>query len=75
MTAHGERAEAHGHAGREYWSRRPGRRMGIWGRVSKWITHRAERARSRREALRALDAAQRTKLGTPDADPVDYEDR
>ncbi len=56
MAAHGENAEKHGHAGREYWSRRPGFRMGSWGRISKWWTHRKERRQAKREAHRALKA-------------------
>lgn len=48
--ATGERAEKFGHGSREYWSRR-GRRWGMtWGRISKWITHRMERARNKRIA-------------------------
>lgn len=40
--AQGKRAESLGHRGREYWSRRV---IGMfsWGRVGKWLTHRAER--------------------------------
>lgn len=72
MTAHGERAQVHGHAGREYWSRRPGARMGVWGAVAKWFTHRAERTRRRREERRVLKAL---KVSTPDADAIDYQDR
>jgi hypothetical protein len=53
---HGERAERFGHAGREYWSRRPGASMGTWGRISKWITHRAERAERKREIQREIEA-------------------
>lgn len=52
--AHGERAERLGHSGREYWSRRPGFRMGGWGRVSKLWTHRKERRLAAREARAAL---------------------
>lgn len=59
MTVHGERAEKMGHAGREYWSRRPGPRMGLWGRISKFFTHRAERRQAKREAKRAFDEAQK----------------
>ena len=51
MGPHGERAERIGHGGREYWSRRPGAPMGTWGRISKWLTHRAERAAKRRELI------------------------
>jgi hypothetical protein len=40
---HGERAERLGHAGREYWSRRPGFKMGTWE------THRKERRIAKRE--------------------------
>lgn len=43
--ANGENAERH--YGREYWSRRlPG--MVAWGKIGKWLTHRRERAASRR---------------------------
>lgn len=70
MTYHGKRAEHMGHAGREYWSRRPGPRMGIWGRFSKWLTHRAERRQARRLAKQAEDAAQ-ARLN-PD-DPFGYD--
>lgn len=48
MSAHGERAEQHGHAGREYWSRRPWSSLG-WGRIYKRWCHRKERALRRRE--------------------------
>lgn len=51
--AKGERAAKVGHAGREYWSRRlPG--TPSWGRVGKWITHRRERAQTRREEIRIM---------------------
>jgi len=46
--SHGKRAERLGHAGREYWSRRH-RGMLSWGRIGKWLTHRRERARAKRE--------------------------
>jgi hypothetical protein len=63
---HGKRAERMGHAGREYWSRRPVR--GIWGRVTKFFTHRAERRAARRLAKQAEDAARLN----PD-DPCGYD--
>jgi hypothetical protein len=59
--SHGERAERQGHAGREYWSRRPGFRMGTWGRVSKWWTHRKERRARRREAAHAKAEIERSR--------------
>jgi hypothetical protein len=55
MSAHGERAEKHGHY-REYWSRRhPG--MLNWGPIGKWLTHKRERAeRKRLERAAAAEA-------------------
>jgi len=50
--------------------RRPGPRMGVWGRFSKWLTHRAERRQARRLAKQAEDAAQ-ARLN-PD-DPFGYD--
>jgi len=54
-----------GHAGREYWSRRPGGRMGAWGRITKWFTHRAERRAAKKEARQELE---RERLEQIDAD-------
>lgn len=48
MTTHGERAEKWGHAGRDYWSRRPFSSMGWGARLKRWC-HRKERAIQRRE--------------------------
>lgn len=46
---HGERAERH--YGREYWSRRL-RGCYSWGRLGKWLTHRRERAETKRQERR-----------------------
>jgi hypothetical protein len=52
---HGENAAKH--PGREYWSRRlPGAYS--WGRIGKWITHRKERAASRRAEIAAKRLAE-----------------
>lgn len=50
--AMGQNAAKNGHH-REYWSRRPGPPDGGWGPVFKEITHRLERAATRREEYRA----------------------
>lgn len=55
--AHGERAEMHGHRmfDREYWSRRCPIPHGMtWGKVSKRLTHRAERNETRKVEREAL---------------------
>lgn len=51
--AHGQNAAKNGHH-REYWSRRPGPPEGGWGRTYKQITHRMERAETRRDEQRIL---------------------
>lgn len=55
--AHGDRAERSGHPGREYWSRRL-RGAWPWGKMGKQVTHRRERAKTRRDEHRALHQEQ-----------------
>lgn len=52
----GRKGGAHrgGHWGKEYWSKRPGPPMMSPGKDSKRITHRAERARRRKEEYEAM---------------------
>ncbi len=53
--AQGQNAKKHGHSGREYMSRRPFSYSGF-GRITKTLTHRAERVNAK-VALRAeIDA-------------------
>lgn len=51
--AHGQNAQNNGH-NREYWSRRPSKCYGGWGRVYKDSTHRAERRLSSRQEYLAM---------------------
>lgn len=52
--AQGQNAEGSGHPGREYWSRRPGRRYAGWGGWFKLHTHRLERRDASRQERLAL---------------------
>ena len=53
--AHGKNAEKKGHGGKEYWKSRLGPLGESPGRVTKVLTHRKERQKSRRLEREALN--------------------